>query len=169
MQIGVRTTTFRGSGPTHTVRELPIAPHFTHPGITLPYEYNFGDGWEHSTDAGGDRGAPGRPEVSGLRRRGASVPAGRLRRPVRLRRRPRRDPRPRPREHESVLAWLGGRFDPERFDPSRVKFDDPRQRWKRAFAPPPPARARRGAALAVEGGVDVDREDAIRRIYDETR
>ena len=54
-------------------------------------------------------------------------------------------------EHESVLEWLGGRFDPERFDPSQVKFDDPRKRWKLAFAPPPPAQARRGRAPRGRG------------------
>ena len=27
------------------------------------------------------------------------------------------DRRPRPREHESMLEWVGGRFDPEAFDP----------------------------------------------------
>ena len=43
-------------------------------------------------------------------------------------------------EHESMLEWLGGRFDPERFDPKRVKFDDPARRYKLAFeAPRPPA------------------------------
>lgn len=56
-------------------------------------------------------------------------------------------------ERGSVLEWLGGRFDPERFEPGQVKFDDPRKRWKLAFAPPPPARARRDRTLAVEGGV----------------
>jgi hypothetical protein len=37
-------------------------------------------------------------------------------------------------EHESTLTWLGGKFDPERFDPGRVAFDDPRSRWKIAFS-----------------------------------
>ena len=36
-------------------------------------------------------------------------------------------------EYESMLQWLGGRFDPEKFDPRKVKFDDPGGRWELAF------------------------------------
>ena len=36
-------------------------------------------------------------------------------------------------EHESMLEWVGGGFDPKAFDPAAVKFDDPRKRWKKAF------------------------------------
>ncbi len=28
---------------------------------------------------------------------------------------------------------LGGPFDPQRFDPRKVRFDDPKKRWKQAF------------------------------------
>jgi Plasmid pRiA4b ORF-3-like protein len=27
--------------------EIPITRHFVRPGTTVPYEYDFGDGWEH--------------------------------------------------------------------------------------------------------------------------
>jgi hypothetical protein len=37
-------------------------------------------------------------------------------------------------EHESTLRWVGGTYDPDEFDPNAVTFDDPRKRWKRAFA-----------------------------------
>jgi hypothetical protein len=48
-------------------------------------------------------------------------------------------------EHESMLEWLGGRFDPDRFEPKRVKFDDPARRYKLAFeaARAPAPRGRR--------------------------
>ena len=36
-------------------------------------------------------------------------------------------------EHASLLAWVGGRFDPGGFDPAAVVFDDPEERWRRAF------------------------------------
>ena len=39
-------------------------------------------------------------------------------------------------EHASTLQWLGGRFDPEKFDPKRVKFDDPARRYELAFEEP---------------------------------
>ena len=36
-------------------------------------------------------------------------------------------------EHEAMLQWAGGNFDPEIFDPATVKFDNPKKRWKKAF------------------------------------
>ena len=35
--------------------------------------------------------------------------------------------------HEDLLDWVGGEFDPEDFNPSEVKFDDPAKRFKIAF------------------------------------
>lgn len=35
--------------------------------------------------------------------------------------------------HEEMKHWTGGAFDPERFDPGKVRFDDPQERWTRAF------------------------------------
>lgn len=35
--------------------------------------------------------------------------------------------------HEDMLDWVGGSFDPEDFNPSEVKFDDPAKRFKIAF------------------------------------
>jgi hypothetical protein len=31
-------------------------------------------------------------------------------------------------------VWVGGHYDPDDFDPAAVVFDDPRERWKVAFA-----------------------------------
>lgn len=36
-------------------------------------------------------------------------------------------------EYEDMKRWVGGKFDPEFFDPKKVKFDNPHKRWKRAF------------------------------------
>ena len=36
-------------------------------------------------------------------------------------------------EHEEILAWVGGEFDPEHFDLEEVHFDDPEKRFKIAF------------------------------------
>jgi hypothetical protein len=36
-------------------------------------------------------------------------------------------------EHESMLTWVGGKFDPEKFNPQEINFADPRERWKTAF------------------------------------
>jgi len=36
-------------------------------------------------------------------------------------------------QHEEMLEWLGGEFDPEHFDPREVAFDDPAERFRIAF------------------------------------
>lgn len=41
---------------------------------------------------------------------------------------------PRHPEHRSYLEWVGGSYDPDDFDPNKVTFDDPHDRWKQAFS-----------------------------------
>jgi hypothetical protein len=97
------------------------------------YVYDFGDDWEHaliyegeepSDDsltyprcAAGARRCP--PEdcggVHGYRNFLAAVAD------------------PTHAEHDSFLTWVGGSYDPDAFDPAGVVFDDPRERWKKAF------------------------------------
>jgi hypothetical protein len=36
-------------------------------------------------------------------------------------------------QYGDMLAWVGGEFDPERFDPQNIRFDDPAKRLKRAM------------------------------------
>lgn len=36
-------------------------------------------------------------------------------------------------EHASSVAWTGGSYEPEAFDPAAVVFEDPQKRWKMAF------------------------------------
>ena len=40
---------------------------------------------------------------------------------------------PKHEEHEEMLMWIGGKFDPEHFNPEEVHFDDPDKRLKIAF------------------------------------
>ncbi len=37
-------------------------------------------------------------------------------------------------EHASMLEWSGGACDPNAFNPAAVVSDQPRKRWKKAFA-----------------------------------
>ena len=41
---------------------------------------------------------------------------------------------PKHEEHEEMLEWLGGKYDPQTFSPGKVKFDNPVKRWKAAFS-----------------------------------
>ncbi len=36
-------------------------------------------------------------------------------------------------EHEDMLGWVGGSFDPMHFDKNSIRFDDPDERWRLAF------------------------------------
>lgn len=113
--------------------EVPIAAYFRNPGDRSVYIYDFGDGWEHDLlleeiiarqpkkkyprcldgaracppeDCGGIRGYEDLMQILSDSSH---------------------------EEYESTLQWLGGRYDPEAFDPKKVRFDDPKKRWKRAF------------------------------------
>lgn len=36
-------------------------------------------------------------------------------------------------QHDQLLKWAGGEFDPEAFDRAVVRFDNPKRRWRKAF------------------------------------
>jgi len=99
--------------------EIPLTKYFTKPGDKADYEYDFGDGWEHEIvleaiqsripktkyprrldgaracppeDCGGIGGYESMLEIISY---------------------------PSHEEHESTMAWLGGRFNPDSFDPKR--------------------------------------------------
>lgn len=40
---------------------------------------------------------------------------------------------PQHEQHEEMLEWIGGKFDPEHFDPEEVIFEDPDERLKLTF------------------------------------
>ena len=111
--------------------DIPLVAYFQQPGDRADYEYDFGDGWEHEVvleqvtsrppdeqypvciegarvcppeDCGGVHGYEEMLKVLGD---------------------------PSHEEHESILEWVGGRYDPAVFDPKKVRFDSPRKRWKR--------------------------------------
>ena len=113
---------------------VPVADYLSQPGDSAVYEYDFGDGWEHHLilDAvqrrragvryprclAGGRACP--PEDCG----GPGGYAEFLETIA----------DPDHEEHASTLAWVGGRFNPEAFDCRRVRFADPKRRWRIAFA-----------------------------------
>ena len=110
-----------------------IAHYFSSENSKADYVYDFGDGWEHSiklekilpreTGVAYPRCIDGRgacpPEdcggIGGYAEFLEAIgdPANEL--------------------HEDMLDWVGGSFDPEDFNPSEVKFDDPAKRFKIAF------------------------------------
>lgn len=117
---------------------IPLRGYFLRPGQSANYEYDFGDSWSHRIELerivdrdpglklpmclGGKRACP--PEDCGGTP-GYEELLATLRNPA-------------DEEYQSTIEWLGGPFDPEAFDPSQVRFDNPKRRWKTAFEDGPP-------------------------------
>ena len=41
---------------------------------------------------------------------------------------------PKNDEYDEMITWLGGKYNPEEFNPNKVKFDNPQTRWHKAFS-----------------------------------
>lgn len=113
--------------------EIPLSEYFRKAGDRADYEYDFGDGWEHEVIleriaervpgakypicSDGARACP--PEdcggVHGYEQMLAVLHD------------------PRHEDHERMLEWVGGGYDPATFDPTKVRFDSPKRRWRIAF------------------------------------
>jgi hypothetical protein len=113
-----------------------ISDYFSEPGKSSSYLYDFGDSWYHEIVLegillkekeikyprciDGQRACP--PEDCG------GVPGyENLLMVIRD---------PNHAEHESMIEWLSewyGKYDPESFDRVKIKFDNPKKRWKKAF------------------------------------
>ncbi|MBM4305550.1 MAG: plasmid pRiA4b ORF-3 family protein [Deltaproteobacteria bacterium] len=119
---------------------IPIRDYFREPGNTALYLYDFGDGWQHEVvlegillkEEGikyprciaGKRACP--PEDCG------SIPG--YYDLLNVIKNPKHD------EYDEMIAWLKGHaknyypYDPDRFNPEQVHFDNPKKRWKYAFS-----------------------------------
>jgi hypothetical protein len=97
------------------------------------YLYDFGDDWLHEVEleaVWADMPVPGLPEcVAGER----ACPPEDCGGPPGYAEFLRIIGDPTDGEHGEMLEWVGGSFEPERFDPSGVHFDDPRLRWRLAI------------------------------------
>ena len=112
---------------------LSIADYFTRPNMTVQYEYDFGDDWQHEVVL----------EEILPRQEGAEYPlclAGAqacppedcggvhgFERVLEAMRNPDHE------EHQETVDWIGTEYDPNAFHPENVRFDDPQQRWDFAF------------------------------------
>lgn len=129
-------------GPVGEKPDLPgwrksIATYFKKPGATCQYEYDFGDGWEHTVTLeailpkekgviyprciAGERACP--PEDVG-----GTGGYERFLQAIKYM---------NARDHDEQLAWVGGWFDPEWFDINLIRFHDPVKRWMIGFADMP--------------------------------
>ena len=114
----------------------PIADFFTYDNETALYTYDFGDGWRHIVTWEGrvwpEKGIQYPQCLSGERKCPPEDCGG----PDRYGYFLEAIQNPNHEEHETYLAWIGGEYDPEEFDPEQVKFDNPEERWRNAFEKP---------------------------------
>ena len=133
-QIGIPDEDFPEERPTLPGWKVRVANYFPWGSTPGRYLYDFGDDWEHvlvyegtwpAEDSGryprcvaGAAACP--PEdCGGITGYGEFLEAIRD---------------PRHPEHERMIKWCGGAFDPHAFDLRQMSFDDPKMRWKLAFA-----------------------------------
>ena len=132
--IGIPDDEFPTATPTLAGWETRIVDHFYEVGITAEYEYDFGDGWLHKVtlegillgDADsqyplcieGERACPAEDcgGVPGYYRLLDALSA------------------PDNDEYKELMDWLGKDYDPDKFTPQEIEFDDPKARWESAFS-----------------------------------
>ena len=139
VEIGIPTDDYYDE-PVLPGWEIPITDYFTEPGKSAPYDYDFGDGWEHiillegillkedgvkypkciageracpPEDCGGVHGYYNFLEIIG---------------------------NPNHPEYQEYIAWLKGHaknyypYEQDKFNPEQVEFWNPKKRWKMAFS-----------------------------------
>ena len=132
VRVGIPDDEFPDERPMAPGWALSVAPYFREPGVTARYVYDFGDGWVHRVTfegqsprvpgteyprcVGGARRCP--PEdcggIGGFEEFLAAIAD------------------PRHEEHEAMLTWAGGAYDPDKFDPATIRFADPAKRLRMA-------------------------------------
>jgi hypothetical protein len=133
--LGIPDDDFPGDKPYIPDWTVPIAEYFNWDSLSdVPpalYVYDFGDDWRHTVTCEEILPRASRyPRCVAGARRCPPDDCGGIRgfedflRAIRD---------PQHPEHADLLAWIGGAYDPEDFDPKRVMFDNPRDRWKLAF------------------------------------
>jgi hypothetical protein len=132
-QIGIPDEPFLDEEPRLAGWEVPIAGYFTDTKDTATYEYDFGDDWRHAIKFEGTdelRKGERAPTCLAGERRCPPEDCGGIHGYTEL-----LDilGNPRHEEHQTMLEWLGGPYDPECFLAANVEFDDPRARWRTAF------------------------------------
>ena len=133
--IGIPNDDFFDEGPEFLPGwDIPMSAYFNDLGVAAKYEYDFGDSWHHEVLLEGylvrKKGEEYPQCISGARACPPEDCGGvpgyyRLLEII---------GDPTHEEHEDMNTWLGGSYDPEAFDPQKVKFDNPKKRFRKAFS-----------------------------------
>lgn len=118
----------------HAGWEIPIPDYFQDVGASARYEYDFGDSWCHEVVLEGvllkEKGQKYPRCIDGAQACPPEDCGGvyGYYRMLEVLADPNDD------EHDDMLEWLGGRYDPQEFAPRMVKFDNPKNRLKRVLS-----------------------------------
>jgi hypothetical protein len=130
VRIGIPDDEFPHERPVSPGWAVLVAPYFHEPGVTARYVYDFGDDWVHRvTFEGRSPRLPGTeyPRCAGGARRCPPEDCGGIggfeEFLVAI-------ADPEHDDHEAMLMWAGGPYDPHDFDPAAVRFDDPAKRLR---------------------------------------
>lgn len=125
-RIGIPEAVYSHSitpGETETLpgRHLKIRDYFNMENRFMGYEYDFGDGWEHIIEF---EGAVAKDEKARYPRCVGGIHGFEIYLEA--------ISNTNHKEHASYLEWRGP-YAPKAFDYKKVRFDNPSQRWKKAF------------------------------------
>ena len=118
--------------PCLASKRTKLRTYLAKPGASAVYEYDFGDGWEHTVTLEGVLLAePGQayPRCVTGERKGPPEDVGgsggyeEFLKAIGSKRHP---------EHRTMLEWYGGPYDPEEFHPESVRFDAASSRKRKA-------------------------------------
>jgi hypothetical protein len=134
-RIGIPLEDLDDVRPTAAGWEVPLSTVLGHRTSPMRYRYDFGDDWQHTLELEGVEAADGGRYPRCVAGAGACPPedVGGTRGYADFLHIIDDPDHP---EHEEVLTWAGGAFDPHAFDPASVKFNDPRKRWRVVFEEP---------------------------------
>lgn len=136
VRIGIPDFDLIDDDPEHEIYpgwEIPIEHYFNDLGLQARYVYDFGDDWGHTLRLEGymarEKGAKYPLCLDGARacppEDCGGIPGyGQLAEILANKKHP---------QHAEMKEWIGGKWDPERFDAGAIRFDDPFKRWKTVF------------------------------------
>jgi len=134
MVIGIPEEDFFDEPETLPGWQFHIKDLFQEPGANALYEYDYGDSWLHLVEFEGEmprtKGQRYPQCIDGARKcppEDCGGVYGYLRMLEVI-------SNPEHEEYDEMLTWLGGGYDPEQFDPKKIKFDNPHKRWEMVFS-----------------------------------
>lgn len=104
-----------------------------HAGERFFYNYDYGDGWRHEITVEAIEPAAGGTRYPRCLAGERACPPEDVGGPGGYQQFLEALADPSHPEHESYRDWSGGNFDPERFDPARVRFESPARRWREVY------------------------------------